>query len=322
MTKVQLLVAALVGPFSALELRAEPAAIVVASDGSGQFATVQAAIDSIPDGNAEGRLVLIKPGTYREQVVISGTKPFITLRGGDKDARKTVLTFNRYATIEDPARPGKRVGVQGTESVSIQADNFTAENITFENTAGRVAAAMAVRVTGDKQIFRNCRFLSWQDTVWLVGQRMYFRDCYFEGRVDFIIGSATAVFENCHLHATDGGVITAASTKPESPFGLVFLKCRVTCKEDRSYLGSPWQAGAATAFIECELGENLWPQGWTEWRGEEHHKTARFVEYNNTGPGAHPDKRPSWTRQLSEAEAKKYTVENILGGADGWDPTK
>lgn len=304
----------------AIAVRAEPAALVVASDETGQFKTVQAAVDSIPEGNTEPRLIVIKPGTYKEQVVIQAAKPFITLRGAGKDPRKTIITFDRYATIEDPKAPRKRIGVAGSETVSIEADNFTAENITFENTAGRIAAAMAIRTVGDKQIFRNCRFLSWQDTVCLNGKRMYFSDCYAEGRVDFVFGSATAVFEKCHLHATDGGVITAASTKPETPFGLVFLKCRVTCKEDRSYLGAPWQSGAAIAFIECELGENLWPQGWTEWKGEEHHKTARFVEYNNTGPGAHPDKRPAWTRQLSDAEARSHTIENILGGTDGWNP--
>jgi pectinesterase len=304
----------------AIAVRAEPAALVVASDESGQFKTVQAAVDSIPEENSEPRLILIKPGTYKEQVVIGGGKPFITLRGADKDPGKTIITFDRYAMITDPKAPKKRIGVPDSETVSIQADNFTAENITFENTAGRVTAAMAVRTAGDKMTFRNCRFLGWQDTLCLGGNRIYFHDCYAEGRVDFVYGSATAVFEKCHLHATDGGVITAASTKPETPFGLVFLKCRVTCKEDRSYLGAPWQPGAATAFIECELGENLWPQGWTEWKGAEHHKTARFVEYNNTGPGAHPDQRPAWTRQLSQEEAKAYTVENILGGPDGWNP--
>jgi pectinesterase len=316
------LVTALTAWLRAFELLAEPAATVVAADGSGQFRTLQSAINSIPDGNAEPRLVLVKPGIYKEQVVISEGKPFITLRGTDTDPAKTVVTFNRYATVEDPKAPGKRVGVYGSESVAIQADNFTAENITFENTAGRLAPGMAVRATGDKQIFRNCRFHGWQDTVCLNDGRMYLRDCYMEGRVDFIIGSATAVFEKCHLHATDGGVIAAPSTKPETAFGLVFLRCKVTCKEDHSYLGAPWQPGAAAAFIECELGDNLWPEGWTKWRGEEHHKTARFVEYNNTGPGAVPQKRPSWTRQLTEAEANKYTVENILSGDDRWDPTK
>jgi pectinesterase len=305
---------------SAITLRAEQAALVVAPDGSGQFKTVQAAVDSIPEENTGPRLIVLKPGTYKEQVVIKSGKPFLTLRGADKDPRKTIVTFNRYATIEDPKAPKKRIGVPDSETVSIQADHFTAENITFENTAGRVAAAIAVRTTGDKIIFRNCRFLSWQDTLYLDGKRVYLHECYVEGRVDFVYGSATAVFEKCHLHATDGGVITAASTKPETPFGLVFLRCKVTCKEDRSYLGSPWQPGAATAFLECELGENLWPQGWTEWKGEQHHKTARFVEYNNTGPGAHPEQRPAWTRQLTDAEAKSHTVENILGGTEGWNP--
>lgn len=316
MMKVHVLMA-LFGSLSAIVLRAEHAPIVVAADGNGQFRTVQSAIDSIPEKNDDPRIIVIKPGIYKEQLLIPKSKTFITLRGHDTDARKTVITFNRYATIEDPNAPGKRIGVAGSETVSINADNFTAENITFENSAGRARAAIALATKGDKQIFRNCRFLGWQDTLWVECKRGYFSDCYVEGRVDFIFGSGTAVFENCHLHATDGGVIAAASTKPETPFGLVFLKCRVTCKEDRSYLGSPWQPGAATAFIECELGENLWPQGWSEWGAN---KMARYVEYKNTGPGAHPDKRPAWTRQLSDAEAKLYTVENILAGNDHWNP--
>ena len=306
----------------AIAIRAGQPPIVVAPDGSGQFSTVQSAIDSIPDNNAEWREIVIKPGTYREQLLINERKTFITLRGDDNDAGKTILTFNRYAMIDDPKAPGKKIGMPDSETVSIRADNFTAENITFENSAGRRWPAIAVRTTGDKQIFRNCRFLGWQDTLWVEAKRAYFSDCYMEGRVDFIFGSGTAVFENCHVHATDGGVITAASTKPETPFGFVFLKCKVTCKEDRSYLGGPWRGGAATAFIECDLGKNLWPEGWTEWRGTDNHKTARYVEYKNTGPGANPHRRPAWTRQLGEAEAKSYTVENILSGQDRWDPKK
>lgn len=301
-------------------LRAEPAPIVVAPDGTGQFKTVQSAIDSIPDNNAEWRLILIKPGTYRERLVINERKTFIILRGEDKEVRRTLLTFNRYAGMNNPEAPGNKLGPNGSESVVIQADNFIAENITFENPSGADAPAVAVRTMGDKQIFRNCRFLGWQDTVWVDGKRAYFTNCYVEGRIDFIFGSATAVFEKCHIHAVDGGCITASSAEPEKPFGLVFLKCRVTCAEDRSYLGSPWRKGAATAFIECELGENLRAEGWKEWHGTENHKTARFVEYRNTGPGANTSKRPAWTRQLSDAEAKDYTVENILGEEDGWDP--
>jgi pectinesterase len=306
----------------ALALRAEQAPIVVAPDGSGQFKTIQAAIDSIPDNNAEWRVIVIKPGTYRERLVINERKTFVILRGEDKEVARTLLTFNRYAGMDDPDAPGKKLGTNGSESVLIQADNFTAENITFENSSGAVAQAVAVRAMGDKQIFRNCRFLGWQDTLWVDGKRMYFKDCYVEGRIDFIFGRSTAVFEKCHIHATDGGCITASSTDPETPFGLVFLKCKITCAEDKTYLGSPWDKGGATAFIECVLGENLRPEGWREWRGTEHHKTARFVEYRNIGPGADTRKRPAWTRQLTDEEAKNYTVANILSGEDRWDPTR
>jgi pectinesterase len=303
-------------------VRAEQSPIVVAPDGSGQFKTIQAAIDSVADNNTEWRIILIKPGTYKERVVINKRKTFIILRGEDKEVARTLLTFNRYAGMNDPEAPGNKLGPNGSESVVVQADNFTAENITFENSSGAVAPAVAVRTMGDKQIFRNCRFLGWQDTLWVDGKRTYFRNCYVEGRIDFIFGRSTAVFEKCHIHAVDGGCITASSTEPEIPFGLVFLKCRITCAEDKTFLGSPWKGGAATAFIACELGEHLRVEGWKEWRGADHHKTARFVEYRNTGPGANTSKRPAWTRQLSDEEAKNYTVENILSGEDRWDPSQ
>ena len=298
----------------------EPAPIVVAADGSGQFKTIQAAIDSIPDDNAEWRLILVKPGTYKERVLVTPKKTFVILRGEDKEAARTLLTFNRYAGMNDPETPGQKLGPNKSETAVIQANNFIAENITFENSSGAVAPAVAVRTTGDRQIFRNCRFLGWQDTLWVAGKRTYFSNCYVEGRIDFIFGSATAVFENCRIHATDGGCITASSTPPEQPFGLVFLRCKVTCAEDRTYLGSPWDKHGATAFLGCELGENLQPEGWKKWRGSDHHQSARFFEHRNTGPGADTSKRPPWTRQLSDEEAKNYTIENILGGDDGWEP--
>jgi pectinesterase len=310
----------LLAPLCAVGLRAEPAPVVVAPDGSGQFKTIQAAINSIPDGNGEWRVIVVKPGTYRERVLINERKTFVILRGEDKEVARTLVTYNRYAGMEDPEAPGRKLGPNGSETVVVQADNFIAEKITFENTAGANAPAVALRAMGDKQIFRNCRFLGWQDTLWVDGKRAYFTGCYVEGRIDFIFGRATAVFEKCVLHAVDGGCITASSAAPEAPFGLVFLKCKVAGAEDRTFLGAPWDKGAAAAFIECELGENLRPEGWKVWYGTENHKTARFFEYRNTGPGSDTSKRPAWSRQLSDAEAKNYTVENILSGEDRWNP--
>ena len=306
--------------FGVSGLCADHPPIVVAPDGSGHFRTVQSAIDSVPDNNTEPRVIVIKPGTYKEHLVINERKTLLTLRGEDKDAGKTILTFNRHLGMDDPAEPGKQVETNDIESVLIQPDNFTAENITFENTAGDVGQAPAMRAMGDKQIFRNCRFLGWQDTLCVNGKRTYFRDCYIEGRVDFIFGIATAVFENCHLQSKKGGYVAAAGTKPETPFGLVFLNCKLTGWGGRAYLGRPWQKGAATAFIGCQLGDHLRPEGWSEIPGFDNHKSARYVEYKNTGPGAAPHKRPAWTRQLSHAEAQAYTIANILSGKDRWNP--
>jgi pectinesterase len=224
--------------------------------------------------------------------------------------------------MDDPDAPGKKVGTSGSESVLVLADNFTAENVTFENSAGEVGQAVAVRTMSDRVIFRNCRLLGWQDTLYVNGKRTYVDHCYIEGRVDFIFGRATAVFDQCEIHSKNGGYVTAASTNPTTPFGLVFLHCRLTGEKVPTYLGRPWKEGAYTAFIECELGEHIRPEGWSEWGGNENHKTARYFEYKNTGPGADPSHRPSWTHQLSDDDASKMTVENILSGTDHWDPTK
>jgi pectinesterase len=163
--------------------------------------------------------------------------------------------------------------------------------------------------------------------------RHYFRDCYIEGRVDFIYGSATAVFENCELRSKAGGHVTAASTPEEKPFGYVFLRCRLTGddtpwdpyappakRRPLATLGRPWRPFAAVAFIECEMGDHISPAGWDNWRKPENEKTARYSEYKSTGPGAKPESRAPWSKQLTDAEAAAYTVQNILAGPDGWTP--
>lgn len=294
--------------------------IVVAQDGSGKFKTVQAALDSIADNNSEVRIILIKPGTYKEHLQIPKTKPLITFRGDDKDASKTVITFDRHAGMDDPEAPGKKVGTSGSESVLVLAENFTAENITFENSAGEVGQAVAVRTMSDRVTFRNCRFLGWQDTLYANGKRTYFDNCYIEGRTDFIFGRATAVFDHCTIYNKKGSFMTAASTNPPILFGLVFLDCRITGDGNKTFLGRPWKEGAATAFIRCDLDDAIKPEGWSEWGGNENHKTARYSEYKCIGPSADRAKRPAWTKELSDDEAKAYTIENILGGDDHWNP--
>ena len=298
------------------------AEIVVSPDGSTPFKTIQSALDSIPENNTDPRVIVLKPGVYKEHLQIPKLKPFITFHGEDSDPTKAKITYDRHSGMDDPEAPGKKVGTSGSESVLILADDFTAENVTFENSAGDIGQAVAVRTTSDRVAFHNCRLIGWQDTLYVNGKRTYFDHCYIEGRADFIFGRATAVFDHCEIHSKNGGYNTAASTNPDTPFGLVFLDCKLTGEGTPAFLGRPWKVGAATAFIRCDIGSNIRPEGWSQWGGNDNHKSARYSEYQNTGPGADRSKRPDWTHALTDDEAKGYTIENILGGTDHWDPSK
>jgi pectinesterase len=298
---------------------ADTKAIRVAADGSGTHRTVQAAVDSIPAGGRDRVVIAIKPGVYKERIRVGRDKGPITFRGDVGRAKETVLTFDYSAkSVED----GKPVGTSGSYSTLIEAADVVAENITFENSTGDVGQAVALRTTGDRVAFRNCRFLGWQDTLYTHDGRCYFEDCYIEGRVDFIFGRSTAVFSRCEIHSKNGGYVTAAATPQESKFGYVFLDCKLTGEGDaKAYLGRPWRPYAAVAYLRCEIGPHVRPEGWDNWRNAENEKTARYAEYKCTGPGAATDKGVTWSRQLTDDEAGKYTVPNVLGGPDPWDPS-
>jgi pectinesterase len=296
--------------------------MTVAADGSGDFKTVQEAINAAPvDKNASFK-VHIKPGTYREKLTIPKDKGPILLLG--EDPATTVLTFDDHAkTI---GADGKQLGTAHSASVTVRADDFTARNITFENSAGRVGQAVAVAVSSDRAIFRKCRFLGWQDTLWLRGNRQYFEDCYIAGHEDFVFGASAAWFERCELYCRLGGAITAASTPKEQPFGLVFSKSKITAapiQERRAHnrptsvLGRPWRPYASVIFLNTEMSDVVAPAGWENWDNPTNEKTARYAEYHSTGPGANSQTRVAWSRQLTQAEANAITVEKVL---NGWNP--
>ncbi len=293
--------------------------IFVAADGSAKFTSVQAAIMSVPMGTRENPVVIhIAPGTYKELIYLQREKRFFKLVG--TNPTNTILTFNLYAGITNAE--GKPIGTFKTPSSTIDADDFTAENITFANSAGPVGQALAIRVDGDRATFRNCRFLGWQDTILINRGRQYFEKCYVEGHVDFIFGAATAWFENCEIHALRDGYLTAASTPVDVPFGYVFNRCQITgAPSVKTFLGRPWRIYASTTFLNCELSEAVKPQGWNDWNKPEAHMTMRYAEFNSTGAGANPTNRPGWAKQLSADDAKKITIEKVLGGNDGWNPT-
>ncbi len=292
---------------------------VVAADGSGQYKTVQEAINSAPQTTSIDRpwVILIKPGTYKEVVYVQREKRHVHLLG--KDPQQTILTYNLHANMK--GLDGLNIGTFRTPTVTIDADDFTVENLTFENSAGPVGQALAVRVDGDRATFRNCRFLGYQDTIFVNRGRQYFEGCTIVGTVDFIFGGATAYFSKCTLHSLRDGYITAASTPSAQPFGFVFADCRITAgtPDTKIYLGRPWRSFASTIFINTEMSGSVRPEGWHNWDKPEREKTTRYAEFNSTPA---PSGRVAWARQLTADEAGAINAGTVLTGTDGWNPAK
>jgi pectinesterase len=300
--------------------RAVPVDVVVAQDGSGQFRTVQEAVMSVPAGTPQHPVVIhIKPGVYKELVYVQHEKRCFRFVGDDPE--RTLVSFHLNATLV--GLDGKPIGTFRTPTVTIDADDFVAENITFENSAGPVGQALAIRVDGDRAVFRNCRFLGWQDTILINRGRQLFERCYITGHVDFIFGGATAYFDRCHIHCLRDGYITAASTPVDRPFGFVFSRCRITGEPGvKTYLGRPWRAFSAVTFVRTEMSSAVRPEGWHNWDLPEREKTSWYREFGSTGEGAAPRARVAWSRQLTSGEADALTVGRVLGGPDGWNPSQ
>ena len=297
-----------------------PPDAIVAADGSAPFHTIQEAVNAVPQSTTAERrwVILVRPGRYRELVYVQREKRFVSLVG--EDPVTTVVTYDLHANMT--GLDGRPIGTFRTPTAVIDADDFAAENLTFENAAGPVAQALAIRVDGDRAVFRNCRFLGWQDTIFLNRGRQYFEDSFIAGHVDFIFGGATAFFERCHVHAWRDGYITAAATPPEARFGFVFSHATITGQtpDVRVYLGRPWRDFAAVAFVDTAMSNVVRPEGWHNWDRPEREQTVRYGERGSSGTGATPDRRVRWAASLSADEASHLTSVEVLGGQDRWDP--
>lgn len=291
--------------------------IVVAKDGTGHFKTVQEAINAVPDFRNATTIIFIKNGVYKEKLNLSASKRMVKMLG--ESLEKTIITNDDYAQKKN--RFGEAMGTSGSSGFYIYGDSFSAENITFENTAGPVGQAVALWIGGDKASFFNCRMLGFQDTLYTYGKgsRQYFYKCYISGTVDFIFGSATAIFEDCTIYCKKAGYITAASTPDTSKYGYVFKNCKIEGSADEGtvYLGRPWRPDAKTVFLNCDMSAIIRPEGWHNWGKESNEKTAFYAEYKNEGMGAESSKRVKWAKQLTDEEAKSYSIVEIF---KGWDP--
>ncbi len=284
--------------------------ITVAKDGSGQYTTVQAAVNSVASGNTTPTEIYVKPGTYQEKVTVN--RSFLCLRGDDPLTTK--LTFN------DNANSGSDLNTM--PSVNVTASDVSALNLTFENsTALGGSQAIALRATANRIQFKNCRFLSYQDTLYVWGGTEYFRDCTIQGTVDYVFGPATAVFQNCTLYNASGGsAVAAPNTDLGTAYGIVFLGGHFTAassvKSSSVALARPWRPNGAAAFLNCVLEAHILAAGFTSMSGNDP-ANARFREYQSTGAGANPSGRAAY--QMTASEAANYTIAKIFGGS--WTPS-
>lgn len=297
--------------------------IYVSKNCASDFTTIQQAIDSVRVFSLEPVVIYIARGIYHEKVTIPDNKPTIHLIGESKES--TIISYNEYAEMTDENE--NKLGTFRTAVLTSHADDFQLENISLRNTAGygkEIGQALALYLAGDRCMITNVALNGNQDTLYTSKGRHYFKNCNIEGHVDFIFGSATAVFDQCVIHSLRAGYVTAAATSESQKFGFVFFNCKLTgaAEDETVYLGRPWRPHAHTVFIRCWLGKHIKREGWSNWRNSENERTARYSEYNSSGPGALPIERAKWSSQLSAEEVKHLTINTIFCESSSWLPIR
>jgi pectinesterase len=298
-----------------------PTHLTVAQDGSGNYKTIQEAVNAVRDHSQVQVVIFIKNGTYHEKLVIPSWKTMITLQGESRDS--TIITNSDFSGKPYPggkdATGRDKYSTFTSYTLLVQGNDFRAKNLTIQNAAGRVGQAVALHVEGDRCLVMNCNLLGNQDTLY-VGvdtSRQYYLNCFIEGTTDFIFGPATVVFQDCTIRSLSNSYITAASTTPKQLYGFVFFNCKLVADTaaKKVFLGRPWRPYARTVFINTTMADHIVAAGWDNWRNPENEKTAYYAEYNSKGVST--SGRVAWSKQLSKKEANRYILSNILGN---WQP--
>ena len=321
-------------PVAAVTVPPEDPTLYVAADGTGDYYSIQRAIDVAP---ATGATISVAPGIYRERLTV--TKPGIRMRSPYEDASRTVVVFDTSASTAG--------GTLKSATVAVRASDFVAENITFANDWNashpqlpQGSQAVALLVTGDRASFRNVRILGNQDTLYVgstdcegpdgercTPARAYFERCLVQGNVDFIFGEGKAFFDRCLIRSTphEIGFVTAHGRRDELQEGaFVFRRCSLTAEPGvrHVWLGRPWRDRARVVFLDTDMGGHVEPAGWREWHPGETNRleTAFFAERGSTGAGARLDSREPRARVLRTEEVQGFDLPGFLAGKDGWRP--
>lgn len=288
--------------------------VIVAADGSGDYRSIQEAINNTKSFPYDRVTIYIKNGIYKEKIQIYEWNSNLSIIGEDRE--HTVITYDDYFSKIDKGRNS----TFHTPTLLVNASGTILKNLKIVNTAGQVGQAIALSITADKVKVENCSIIGNQDTVYLSGERNknYFKNCHIQGTTDFIFGQATAVFENCTIHSKSDSYITAASTPKGVPYGFVFIGCKLTADKgvEKVYLGRPWRYNAKTVFIQCHMDTHIRPTGWHDWNKLESHHNTFYAEYQSTGPGGSADQRVEWSHQLSQEDLEKYSLKIILKSAN------
>lgn len=310
------------------------------------------AIDELCPNDGQPVTIHIEPGEYRERVEIH--RPYVTLVGETADGVRIVGSLGAKMPSGDGSGIDGKLGTFRTYTVLVDADDVRLENLTIVNDAGdgrEVGQAIALYADGDRLVVDACCITGRQDTLFLgplpprevkpggfigpkqfaarrVG-RQYFRRCRIEGDVDFIFGGACAYFEGCEIRSLnrnmdENGYVTAASTPEGEPYGFVFHGCSFTAAQDVApdsvYLGRPWREWAQTVLIDCWLGQHIKREGWWDWAKPAAHERAHYAGASLHGPASDAENWAPWAHELDATATTRYAREQVLSGADGWDP--
>lgn len=292
------------------------ASYIVSANGQGDYKSIQEAVDNLRAFSPVPHTLYVKPGVYKEKIVIPTWLTNLTIIG--EDLEKTIIVWDDYSGKT------KKLTTFNSYTILVSGNDITFKNITIENNAEPLGQAVAIHIEGDRVVFENCKILGNQDTVYLgrEGARIFFHNCYINGTTDFIFGPSTAYFKDCIIHSKRNSYITAASTPEFIKYGFVFDNCKLTADADvtKVYLGRPWRDFAKTVYINCQMDKHIRDEGWHNWGRPEAEKSTFYAEYGTTGEGANDKSRASWSHILKQKEAKDFSLEKVLKGYDNWMP--
>ncbi|XP_039128448.1 probable pectinesterase 67 [Dioscorea cayenensis subsp. rotundata] len=290
--------------------------IIVSQQGKDHFTSIQDAINSVSDDNSKWIIIHLRPGVYREKVIVPKNKQYIFLRGNGKG--RTSIIWNASST-------------NNTLSATFTnyADNFIAFGISFKNDASigksPFRQAVAAMVAGDKVAFYHCAFYSKHNTLFDYKGRHYYEINYIQGNIDFIFGRGQSIFQNCEIFVLEDdrakihGSITAHHRKsPDDESAFIFLKGRVYGVGE-VYLGRPRSPYSRVIFSRTYLSKTITSQGWTNWSYDGPLKNIIYGEHKCSGPGANHYGRVPWSLQLSDEEAAPFLTVDYISGKQ-WLP--